>query len=293
MNPYESVWTHVPIVPGHFITLWLLILLLSLFQALRETSFFQPFCVSAIFPAKNLSEVLWWSSSACSARCQANAKASRNCSAKLKRRPEKNHETKNVQKLHTLVTLTSAWHEEPRNVRSGEIGPESFGASQIPPQDGSVGRSLNWTKKNSPETSPPRRCTWKIHSSSRRTTSFDFIFSWPQRLPEIPSIESNSQVSTSKIFDYGVARNCAPKWSDYCNTNDQCCDLEISPNGGPNFEPLPFTSIYHTCHLPTTHGFSLVALRWGNRRAAFGSRMLSCDVWPSRTRINSHATKVR
>lgn len=54
-----------------------------------------------------------------------------------------------------------------------------------------------------------------------------------------------------------------------------------------------FTSIYHTCHLPTTHGFSLVALRWGNRRAAFGSRMLSCDVWPSRTRINSRAKRFK
>lgn len=56
---------------------------------------------------------------------------------------------------------------------------------------------------------------------------------------------------------------------------------------------LPSTSIYHTCHLPTTHGFSLVALRWGNRRAAFGSRMWSCDVWPSRTRINSRAKRFK
>lgn len=179
MNPYESVWTHVPIVPGHFITLWLLILLLSLFQALRETSFFNPF-VSR--------EVLWWSSRACSARCQANAKASRNCSAKLKRRPEKNHEAKNVQKLHTLVTLTSAWHsdankrymqsvhrwsfwnmKEPRNVRSGEIGPESFGASQILPEEHGSVLVPKLNQKTSNEDAPGR--STHLHEGPHLLTS--------------------------------------------------------------------------------------------------------------------------
>ena len=48
-----------------------------------------------------------------------------------------------------------------------------------------------------------------------------------------------------------MARNWAPKWSDYCNTNDQCCDLEISRNGGPNFEPI---AVYiHLSYLPSAN----------------------------------------
>ena len=197
----------------------------------------------------------------------------------------------------------SFWNmKEPRNVRSGEIGPESFGASQIPPQKTWLGLGPKLNKRTSLETSPPT----KTHLEDPLIFTKDHIF-WLHLLlkpkaagvstieRQLPGINFSKILKTwsLKIFDYAVARNWAPKWSDYCNTNDQCCDLEISPNGGPNFEPLPFTSIYHTCHLSTTHGFSLVALRWGNRRAAFGSRMLSCDVWPSRTRINSRAKRFK
>jgi len=58
--------------------------------------------------------------------------------------------------------------KEPRNVRSGEIGPESFGASQIPPEDGSVlVPKLN--KKTSNEDAPGR--STHLHEGPHLLTS--------------------------------------------------------------------------------------------------------------------------
>lgn len=233
----------------------------------------KPFCVSAIFPAKNLTEVLWWSSRACSARCQANAKASRNCSAKLKRRPEKKSRNKKCTKTthvgHADVCMTQT--KETKNTCKVSIvdsetwkSQETWGRARLALRALGLLRFLlrnmarswsqNWTKK------PPT----KTHLEDPLIFTKDHIFwlhlllktkaagknhHWGSQLPGINF--SKIRAWSLKIFDYAVARNWAPKWSDYCNTNDQCCDLEISRNGGPNFEPL---LIYiHLSYLPSAN----------------------------------------
>ena len=92
-------------------------------------------------------------------------------------------------KNYTLTpTLTSAWHsdankkymqsvhrwsfwnmKEPRNVRSGEIGPESFGASQIPPEEHGSVLVPKLNKKTSNEDAPGR--STHLHEGPHLLTS--------------------------------------------------------------------------------------------------------------------------